>query len=106
MSLLLQFWEERIGDSLRTLLEDDVSEFAADYSGFVFVDGEEGDFGTIKYTDATGQLVVTRTVHGGDSEDVEFTDYGKTVMMGLVRQAFEKAMSEENPAVVEAERPR
>lgn len=45
---------------------------------FNYVDGEEGDNGIIRYYHEDN-LAVIRTIHGGDEEDIEFTEYGKNL---------------------------
>lgn len=65
----------------------------ADYKDFVSVDGEEGDYGIVRYYDKTNnQLLAVRTIHGGDSEDTEFTQYGASLLqdkaLHLMREKF------------------
>lgn len=65
-----------------------------DHSGFVVVDGEEGDHGVIKwFSKATGKLLATQTINGGDDEYVEFTkdgfDHFAPVFRKVVKLALE-----------------
>lgn len=46
-----------------------------DCSEFTVIDGEEADHGTIKCY-VNGELFAIKTVSGGDSENIEFTDAG------------------------------
>ena len=69
----------RMLNSADSLFDDLSSQIVADYTEFKYVDGEESDYGVIKYF-MFGQLFATKTVHGGDLEDVEYTDFGKRVI--------------------------
>jgi hypothetical protein len=56
-------------------------DYVEDYSGYNYVDGEEGDNGIIKYfCPDKKELLAVRTIHGGDSEDIEFTEYAKEML--------------------------
>lgn len=55
-----------------------------DDSEFVVVDGEEADHGIIRYYSYDSEtidreLLATKTVNGGDDEDIEFTRSGKLI---------------------------
>lgn len=91
--MLEEFWEE-IGMywKIRELLDSLDPHLTPDYSKFTVVDGEEGDYGVISYSDHTGQLVAVKTVHGGDHEDVDFTEYGIAMMGGVVRSILENVI--------------
>ena len=93
MELLIDFWQETVAPQLTRLLELEELALVGDHSAFVFVDGEEGDYGVIRYSDAAGQLVAIKTVHGGDSESVELTPFGKSLLreklIALLDQALE-----------------
>lgn len=82
MDLLEEFWED-IRSKLhhKITYDNPCPEFEIDMSEFTVVDGEEGDYGKITYRDKTGVIAV-KTVHGGDDYDVEFTPYGRAVMVG------------------------
>lgn len=56
---------------------------------FVFVDGEEGDHGIIDYFHE-GRLFMIRIVHGGDSEEVILTSYGKEVIGTMMVEQINK----------------
>lgn len=55
-----------------------------DNTNYVYVDGEEGDYGVITYYSKYDDLVATRTIHGGDSETVEFTPYGVRIIKRMI----------------------
>lgn len=59
-----------------------------DSSEFVFVDGEEGDYGVIKYFTPKGNLLAIKTVEGGDSEFTEFTEFGKNFLKQKILNIF------------------
>lgn len=50
---------------------------------------EEGDHGIVKYY-LCDTLVAVKTVHGGDVEDVEFTQAGTALMWGIMHNIFRK----------------
>jgi hypothetical protein len=80
MELLEEFYQDHfVYSSFAFHLENqpDSDEFERDVSGYVYVDGEEGDHGAIKYNEkSTGKHVATKVIKGGDSEHYEFTAYG------------------------------
>lgn len=61
-----------------------------DYSEFNVVDGEESDFGIVKYFDLDGTLLAKKIVHGGDDEDIEFTEYGISLLSPLAIEILNK----------------
>ena len=63
-------------------------------SEMVNVDGEEGDYGIVKYYSENGALLATKHIHGGDDEDIEFTEYGKKIMKEKVLEILDKRISE------------
>ncbi len=65
-------------------------QYSTDNSGFVVVDGEEGDHGIVKYIGPDGVLLATKTVLGGDSEEFEFTAVGKEVLQEMFFQMMQK----------------
>jgi hypothetical protein len=77
MNLLENFCYE-IG--LRVPMDIEDIEYTTDRSQFNIVDGEEGDNGVIKYYSLDGDLLAVRTVYGGDSEEIEFTHWGKDLL--------------------------
>lgn len=90
MNILVEFWQERQSE-LEALLEADQTAFPSDWSEFVYVDGEEGDYGVVRYLcPKTEVLVATRTIHGGDQEEVEFTEYGRKLLSQLVLEKLMK----------------
>lgn len=91
-SLLYELWLE-VQSAFTTLIENDREEYVEDTSEFVVVDGEEGDYGKIKYFDKNNnELVAVKTVHGGDREDIEFTTYGKCLLGNELNILFSLAM--------------
>ena len=58
-------------------------DYVCDDSQFVAVDGEEGDYGIIKYHSKSNELIAVRTIRGGDDEDTEFTEFGKNLLAPL-----------------------
>lgn len=95
MNLLAEFWNYPIANRMYSAVDQDPSEFIEDDSEFVCVDGEEGDYGVIKYSDTEGHLVAIRTIYGGDREDVEFTDYGKALMRNKLTALFETVLAQD-----------
>ncbi len=77
MNLLEDFCYE-IG--LRVPIDIEDINYTTDTTEFNFVDGEEGDNGIIKYYATDGDLLAVKTVYGGDSEEVEFTQWGKDLL--------------------------
>lgn len=68
---------DKFGNFLLDKIEDYEVTLVADYKDFVYIDGEEGDYGLVYYSTKEGELVYTRHVHGGDRESLEFTELGK-----------------------------
>jgi len=84
MDLIKTFFENNEQD-LRTLLESAELPCKEDRSGYIYVDGEEGDYGVIKYyAEQSGIHIATKVIEGGDVEWVEFTEYGATLMQNLL----------------------
>lgn len=52
-------------------------DYKEDNSEMNAIDGEEGDFGTIRYYSIDGDLLATRIIHGGDDEETIFTKKGE-----------------------------
>lgn len=79
-SITTSFETEAIFDKLEDSL-------VADHSKWVYVDGEEGDYGIVTYT-LNGELVCTHHIHGGDCENYVFTRFGviliKKALMELI----------------------
>lgn len=66
---------------------DEINEYV-DYSDFTYVDGEEGDYGTIKYYSSDGEtLYAILTNNGGDNIDIEFTNEYISLVMPLIEDA-------------------
>lgn len=85
MSIPIESWE----DSLISNSDD-----------YVYVDGEEGDFGILTYhgPDASGAnvMMMVRYVHGGDIENTYYTKAGidhvrNVVLAGILPVAFDSA---------------
>lgn len=79
-----------LAEALRGPIEKWEDSLTPDNDDFVFVDGEEGDYGIISYfgLDAVGVNVrmMVKYVHGGDSESTYYTQAGiahmRTVLLG------------------------
>lgn len=94
--LLCRFWEELFvyTDKIRRHITDTEMTCDVDDSEYVFVDGEEGDYGKVKYHNTDGRLIAVRIIHGGDDEDITFTMEGKEILKEQLREAFERMLSE------------
>ena len=57
--------------------------FRKDSSGYVYVDGEECDYGDILYYQGE-ELVYTRRIHGGDEEEIILTELGKILVRPVI----------------------
>lgn len=90
---LQDLWQQELLFALNCALEDADLGLTADHSEFVYVDGEEGDFGVIRYKDASGQVVATKTVDGGDSAHLELTDYGKPLVAAKLMDVFKETLT-------------
>jgi hypothetical protein len=88
---LRDLWEQDMMFSFTNALEDTDLGLTSDHSEFVFVDGEEGDYGNVKYSDDKG-LVAVKKVYGGDSEELELTEYGKTVVAAKMMELFKQTL--------------
>lgn len=78
---------------LRDTFSDMIDDFTKDSTGYVYVDGEEGDHGDILYTDADGKLIATHRIYGGDSDEYFFTEYGCDVLCRKIIEALPLAAS-------------
>lgn len=89
---LRDIWDCGPGAVIGSRLEDIDPGFVKDNRDYVYVDGEEGDHGVIRYY-KDGVLMVIRTIHGGDWETHTLTDEGKAyvkqVMLDAVRLALD-----------------
>ncbi|MEX3983799.1 hypothetical protein AB4Y45_32975 [Paraburkholderia sp. EG287A] len=90
---LLALWQQDFQSPFTRLLEDLDLGLTEDRKDFVFVDGEEGDFGDIRYMDKYGRVVCVRTIEGGDRESLELTDYGKPIIAAKMLEVFKDALS-------------
>jgi hypothetical protein len=70
--------------------QDDIPH-TSDYSEFVYVDGEEGDYGIVKYYGET--LLAVRFIEGGDMEHTKFTAYAKEILAVKAKCWLEKEIS-------------
>jgi hypothetical protein len=89
---LRQLWEQDLVFGFTRLLETHELGLTADNTDFVYVDGEEGDFGTIRYKDATGAVVAVKTIEGGDVDSLELTDYGKPIVASALMAMFKDTL--------------
>jgi hypothetical protein len=90
---LRDIWEQELLFDFSRLLERQDLKLTADHTDYVFVDGEEGDFGTIRYKDATGAVVAVKTIEGGDVDSLELTDYGKPIVAAALMTMFKDTLS-------------
>jgi hypothetical protein len=61
--------------------------YKEDLSEFTVIDGEEGDYGIIKFYSLCGKLLAVREVFGGDDSDIEFTQYAKELFEPIIISA-------------------
>jgi hypothetical protein len=94
MSLLESIHLYDVQHAFQRLLEDAELGLVADNSGYVYVDGEEGDHGVVRYHDANGHLVAVKTIHGGDSEDYALTPHGAVFVKQLLLNLFSRVIEE------------
>ncbi len=92
-NILDEFWFDVFRSRGPIELQDYEPELQSDHSDYVVVDYEEGDFGIIRYTDTTGNLVAIFVNYGGDCEEYVFTNYGKRILMGIVQVAVSDIIS-------------
>ena len=98
MCMFLEEFFEQHQWEFRNFLEDfEEMDLVKDSGEYVFVDGEEGDYGRIKYFRNvnvegtwTKLLAFTRVIEGGDMEHWEYTPYGKE----LLKERFTLAMNQ------------
>jgi hypothetical protein len=91
---LFSLWQQDMVFPFNRKLEDLDLGLVEDLKDFVYVDGEEGDFGVIRYLDASGQVVCVRTIEGGDSEQMELTEYGKPLIAAKMLEVFKETLTE------------
>lgn len=87
MKMLDEFLYELILGDFRDEVENLINSFVADHSQWVYVDGEEGDYGIITYTHL-GFVVCRYEDQGGDSGEYKFTGIGKKVLTSAVIAAI------------------
>jgi hypothetical protein len=90
---LRDFWEQELLFDFSRLLERQNLKLTADHTDYVYVDGEEGEFGTIRYKDATGAVVAVKTIEGGDVDSLELTDYGKPLVASALMTMFKDTLA-------------
>ncbi len=89
--MLEDYFDYEIRLKFDECIREDLDDYKADYSEFTIVDGEEGDYGTIKYYYGT-ELVAIKTVHGGDEEEIEYTRFGQRLFNAKLINALSKAI--------------
>jgi hypothetical protein len=67
------------------------------HDDYVYVDGEEGDFGIVQYFGTgsdgkTKQLLLVKYVHGGDVENTYFTEEGALVFQAMLSEKMPHAI--------------
>lgn len=77
--MLQGFLDDVLTMDVREKLKDFINSFDRDHSGWVYVDGEEGDYGEILYS-KDGVLVAKGRSEGGDCDWYEFTPEGKALL--------------------------
>ncbi len=82
---LQDFWMEHINYKFLRILEETDLNLTEDSSEYVYVDGEEGDYGEIRYS-LQGTLIATKVVEGGDCSYLELTDDGKKFLISKVKE--------------------
>lgn len=80
MTMLQTFLDELRTLAIEDLMNDFIDTFESDSSGWVVVDGEEGDHGQILYRH-NGVLVAKMVSSGGDTDYYEFTPEGKDILL-------------------------
>jgi len=63
--------------------------FTKDDSGFIYVDGEEGDWGDILCYQGK-ELVYTHKIYSGDSEEIILTEFGKSLVKLIILDTITK----------------
>ncbi|HET8687721.1 MAG TPA: hypothetical protein VFM18_13805 [Methanosarcina sp.] len=94
--MLSDFFTEnahKFSTMLETIDLEKILGMKKDTSEFVYVDGEEGDFGEIKYF-LEDHLIATHIIEGGDSDYWEYTTIGKNVLCQELQRAFDKFLSQ------------
>lgn len=94
MDLLAQIFQFDVLQTLIRVLEEDDLELVADHKDFVYVDGEEGDYGIVRYSDAQGNEIAVRTIHGGDSDDVTLTEFGAALVRERLQARFAQVVAQ------------
>lgn len=75
MSIFNEFLYTILVPKIEDKFEEYLDTLQRDYSEWVYVDGEEGDFGVVKYYD-NGVLICSKLSNGGDDDWVDFTQEG------------------------------
>lgn len=89
---LIDFWQENLQFKFNTILENSEIKLIRDDSEFVVVDGEEGDYGTLRYFDTDNQLIATRVIESGDEDNIEFTPHGKNIISMHLESLFKQLL--------------
>ncbi len=78
--MLNELWNAEVAPRLSVVLdklsERFESELIVDNSEYVYVDGEEGDYGKVYYRTEDNELLFTKIIEGGDREYWEVTPGG------------------------------
>jgi len=86
-------------EKLREIISKWEDSLEANYDDYEYVDGEEGDYGIIRYygIDEYGNAnvhLMTKYVHGGDHERSLYTMEGANMVQRIIQQNLEKALRE------------
>jgi len=70
---------------LEEVLDNTFPKFVEDYSKYVVVDGEEGDYGIITFKlPNSSEIFATCTNRGGDNDEYEFSETAKEMIWEVV----------------------
>jgi hypothetical protein len=84
---MIETFLDEVRWSLRDILNDMEDDFVKDSTGYVYVDGEEGDHGDITYSDG-GNLIATHRIYGGDQDEYFFTEHGCSLLFKKIAEAL------------------
>lgn len=88
------YWEQELQHSFVMALEDEELGLTVDTSDFVVVDGEEGDYGMIRYLDSNDEVVATKFIQGGDMESLDVTKYGRQFLGEKILRLFQQTLQQ------------
>ncbi|MFK4135964.1 hypothetical protein ACI2KR_27320 [Pseudomonas luteola] len=80
-----------IASVLSEAIDNVSNETTTDDSAFVYVDGEEGDYGVVKHF-LEGVHVWDHVIEGGDVDHHVFSEKGREVLSQVVQKTLEAAL--------------